>query len=294
MDTEKEKIGFVTDEVCDIPEEIINENKIGVVRYKLDFQELSEMPGNVYQKIREGEKRGIKNLLIKTSQPSINDFLSVFKEKLEKFEEVLCITFSSKISGAYNSAMQAKKFLEKELQDKVHIFDSLRGTGCEGLIVLRAVSLAKEKLSIPDIISNLTKELPNVNMVAMYRNSRWLEASGRFPTVGNMIINQAEKMDIKPIFGFKNGKLNIVTIKRNVKEMSVTLFEEFEKATRNARETGKKIKIAITHADNMEEVAKLKNMISSLKNTEISFINLLCFPVGGHVGPGTLVISWKQ
>jgi len=294
MDIEKEKIGFVTDEVCDIPEEIINENDISVVRYKLDFQELSEIPGNIYQKIREGEKRGIKNLLIKTSQPSINDFLSVFKEKLEKFEEVLCITFSSKISGAYNSAIQAKKFLEKELQDRVHIFDSLRGTGYEGLIVLKAISLAKEKMPIPNIISNLTKEIPNVKMLAMYKNSRWLEASGRFPTIGNMIINQAEKIDIKPIFGFKNGKLNIVTIKRNVKELSIALFEEFEKTTRNARKAENKIKIAITHADNIEEVEKLKTMILSLKNTEISFVNLLCFPVGGHVGPGTLVISWKQ
>jgi fatty acid-binding protein DegV len=60
--------------------------------------------------------------------------------------------------------MQAKKFLEKELQDKIHIFDSLRGTGCEGLLVLKAVSLAKEKMSIPDIISILTKEIPNIKI----------------------------------------------------------------------------------------------------------------------------------
>jgi DegV family protein with EDD domain len=294
MDINKEKIGIVTDEICDIPEEIINENKIGVVRYKLDFQELSEMPGNVYQKIREGEKRGIKNLLIKTSQPSINDFLKVFKEKLEKFEEVLCITFSSKISGAYNSAMQAKKFLEKELQNKVHIFDTLRGTGAEGLLVLKGASLAKEKLSIPEIITALSKEIPNVKMVATYKNSKWLEASGRFPSLGNFIINRAEKMDIKPIFGFKGGKLNIVAIKKNVKELSTTLFEEFEKATRNAREAGRKIKVAIAHADNIEQAEKLKNMILELKNTEIAFINLVCFPVGGHIGPDSMTLSWNQ
>jgi len=290
----KEKIGFVTDEICDIPEEIANENKISVVKYKIDFQELSEIPGNVYQKMREGERRGIKNLLVKTSQPSINDFLSVFKEKLKEFEEVLCITFSSKISGAYNSAMQAKKFLEKELQDKVHVFDSLRGTGCEGLAVLKAVSLAKEKMNIPDIISVLTKEIPNIKMVAIYKNSRWLEASGRLPTIGNAIINQAEKMDIKPIFGFKNGKLNIVAIKRNIKDLSSALFEEFDKSTKKVQESGKKIIVAITHADNTEQAEKLKAMILNLKNTEISFINLVCFPVGGHIGPDTLILSWNQ
>jgi DegV family protein with EDD domain len=294
MSTEKGKIGFVTDEICDLPEEIINENNIGVVRYKIDFQELAEMPGNVYQKIREGEKRGIKNLLVKTSQPSINDFLSVFKEKLKDFEEVLCITFSSKVSGAYNSAMQAKKFLEKELQDKVHIFDSLRGTGCEGLVILKAISLLKEKMNVSDIISNLTKELPNIKMAAIYQKSQWLEASGRLPSLANVIINRAEKMDIKPIFGFKNGKLNIIAIKKNVKDLSAALFEEFEKSTQKARESGRKIIVAITHADNMEQVEKLKTMILNLKNTEIAFINLVCFPVGGHIGPGTLIVSWNQ
>jgi DegV family protein with EDD domain len=294
MEVEKEKIGFVTDEVCDIPEEMTNENKISVVKFKIDFQELSEIPGNVYQKIREGERRGIKNLLVKTSQPSINDFLSVFKEKLKNFEEVLCITFSSKVSGTYNSAVQAKKFLEKELQDKVHIFDTLRGTGCEGLLVLKAVSLAKEKMNVPDIVSNLTKEIPNVKMVATYKISKWLEASGRFPAFGNAILNRAEKMDIKPIFGFKNGKLNIVAIKRNVKEISIALFEEFEKATRNARETGKKIKVAIAHADSLEQAEKLKKMILELKNTEISFVGLVCFPVGGHIGPDSMTLSWNQ
>ncbi|MFZ3057542.1 MAG: DegV family protein [Minisyncoccales bacterium] len=294
MSTEKGKIGFVTDEICDLPEEIINENNIGVVRYKIDFQELAEMPGNVYQKIREGEKRGIKNLLVKTSQPSINDFLSVFKEKLKDFEEVLCITFSSKVSGAYNSAMQAKKFLEKELQDKVHIFDSLRGTGCEGLVILKAISLLKEKMNVSEIISNLTKELPNIKMAAIYQKSQWLEASGRLPSLANVIINRAEKMDIKPIFGFKNGKLNIIAIKKNVKDLSAALFEEFEKSTKKARESGRKIIVAITHADNMEQIEKLKTMILNLKNTEIAFINLVCFPVGGHIGPGTLIVSWNQ
>jgi len=290
----KEKIGFVTDEIGDIPEEMANENKISIVKYKLDFQELSEIPGNVYQKIREGERRGIKNLLIKTSQPSINDFLSVFKEKLKEFEEVLCITFSSKVSGAYNSALQAKKFLEKELQDKVHIFDSLRGTGCEGLLVLKAVALAKEKKPISDIISILTKEIPNNNMAATYKNSKWLEASGRFPAVGNMIINRIEKMNIKPIFGFKNGKLNIIALKKNVKEISIALFEEFEKATKNAREAGKKVRVAIAHADNIEQAERLKAMILNLKNTEIVFINLVCFPIGGHIGPDSMTLSWNQ
>jgi len=293
MESEKNKIGLVFDEVCDLPQKIIEDNGISIVKFKLDFQELASLPGNIYEKVREGERRGLKSL-IKTSQPSINDFLSAFKEKLKEFEEVLCITFSSKISGTYNSAIQARKFLEQEFQNRVHIFDSTHGSGSEGLICLKAISLIKEKLHIEEIIERLKKELPNFKLIAMYKSSKWLEASGRISGLMPAIINRAEKMDIKPLFGIKDGKLTIVGIKKNIKDIPTALFEEFEKTTRKIRETGKKVFVAITHADSQEQADKLKELVLGLKNTEISFINLVCFPVGGHIGPDTLILSWNQ
>lgn len=287
------KIGLVFDEVCDLPQEIVESNKIGIVRFKLDFQELADIPGNIYEKVREGERRGLKSL-IKTSQPSINDFLSAFKEKLKEFEEVLCITFSSKISGTYNSAMQAKKFLAQELQSKVHVFDSTHGSGSEGLICLKAISLIKEKLGIEEVIEKLKKDLPNFKLIAMYKSPKWVEASGRVPRFIPILMNQAEKMDIRPLFGIRDGKLIPIGIKKNIKDIPSALFEEFEKATKNIREAGRKITVAITHADSMAQANKLKEMILGLKNTEISFVNLVCFPVGGHIGPDTLILSWNQ
>lgn len=293
MEETKGKIGLVIDEAFDLPEEIINENKIAVVRFKLDFQELKDLPGNIYEKVREAEKRGIKNL-IKTSQPSINDFLSAFREKLREFEEILCITISSKISGTHNSAVQAKKFIEQELQNKIHVFDSMNASGSEGLLSLKAISLIGEKLNANEIVEKLKKELPNIKLIAMYKNPKWIEASGRFPKFVPMMMNQAEKMEIKPVFGLKDGKLTIVGIKKNIKDTATALFEDFEKATKKARENGKKIVVAVTHADNIEQADKLKEMILNLKNTEVAFVNLLCFPVGGHVGPDTIALSWSQ
>jgi len=293
MEPEKDKIGLVVDETFDLPQELVDEHKITVVKFKIDFQELASLPGNVYQKIREGEKRGMKNL-VKTSQPSINDFLSSFKEKLKEFEEVLCITFSSKISGAYNSALQAKKFLETELQNRVHVFDSMNGSGSEALVALKAASLIKQKFDINQVITSLQKELQNIKLLGMYKSPKWLEASGRFPPFVPAIMNQAERMDIKPVFGLRGAKLAIIGIKKNIKDISTGLFEEFEKATKKVREAGRHITIAITHADAEEQANKLKDMILSLGNTEIAFINLVCFPVGGHIGPDSIVLSWEQ
>ena len=44
-----------------------------------------------------------------TTQPSPNDFMEVYKKLAEETDEILVITISSKMSGTYQSANQAKK-----------------------------------------------------------------------------------------------------------------------------------------------------------------------------------------
>ena len=286
----KQKIGIVTDEASDLPEEIVNKYNIGIARFKVDLQNLINIPGNIYQKIREAEKIGIPNT-IKTSQPSINEFLSVFKEKLKDFEEIICITMSSKVSGTYNSAIQAKKFLQKELQEKVHVFDSLNGSSGEGLVVLKSISLIKENLEIKKIIEKLKEGISSFKLLGVYEKPKWLESSGRVPRFIPALMKEAEKMSIKPIFGMKSGQLKVVGIKRNIKDLSSALFEEFEKATKKIKSP---ISVAITHADNIPQAERLKELINNLNNAKVLFTNLTCIPLGGHIGPGSLIISWKE
>jgi len=45
-------IGIVADEAIDLPEEIIKENDISIIPFKLDLQKLEQFPGNIYKKWR--------------------------------------------------------------------------------------------------------------------------------------------------------------------------------------------------------------------------------------------------
>lgn len=287
------KIGLVSDEAFDLPQEIIEKYGIGVAKFKIDPQEMKDLPGNIYQKTREAEKRGISSV-VKTSQPSINDFLVIFKEKLNEFEEIFCITISSKLSGTHNSAIQAKRFLQKEFQDKVHVIDSLNASAGEGLIALKIIELIKDNFNSQEINNKIKESIKKTRLLGAYYNPKWIEVSGRFPRFVPTIMKKAEKISIKPIFGMKNGKLSIVGIKRNIKDLSSALFEDFENATKEAREKGKKIIVGITHADDEDQAQKLKGLVLSLKNTEVALTNLTCFPIGGHIGPNSLVLSWQE
>lgn len=283
------KIGIVADAASDLPQKIIEKYNIGIVNFKIDFGPMSEFKGNAYEKIKEAEKRGIESF-VRTSQPSIQDFLSVFKEKLKEFEELICVTITSKLSGTYNSAMQAKKFLGPDLENKVEIVDSLTGSGAEGLVVLKAVDLVEKKEKLSQIAQTLQKATENIKLVAMLENHKWLQKSGRLPKIIPMGLQQMQKAKIRPLFTVKDGKIKIVGLKTKVESLSSTIFEDFKK-----RVEDKKVKACITHADTLKEAENLKSLIEkNLKNVEISFVNLITPILGGQLGPGTLLLSWDE
>lgn len=289
----KKPIGIISDETLDLPEEMIQKYNITVVNYKVDYQNMADVEGNVYQKMRYAEERGLPSL-IKTSQPSINDYLKAYKEKLEEYKEVICFTISSKVSGSYNSALQAIKFMQKDLQQKITVFDSEGGTGELGLLVLRTIKLIEEaKLKLSEINERMLKEVKNIKLIAFYEKAKWLETSGRVPRFIPM--QGMEKITgIKPLLGLRDGKLTIIGIKRNVKELAQSLSEEFDIRTEKIRQAGKKIVIAITHADNEKTANRIREKIEQMPNTEIAFISQLCVAIGGHAGPGAITISWDE
>lgn len=289
----KKPIGIISDETLDLPEEIIKLHDITIVNFKVDYQNMKDIPGDVYQKMHYAEQKGLPSM-IKTSQPSISEFLKAYKEKLAECEEVICFTISSKVSGTYNSALQAVKFLQADFQNKVKVFDSEGGTGELGLLVLRAVKTIKEtNTNLKDLYNKLSKEVKNIKLIAFYEKAKWLEASGRIPKFIPM--SGMEKLTgIKPLLGLRESKLTIIGIKRNVRNLGDSLVEEFEQRTKRIREAGKKIMIAITHADNKETVDKMKQSLERLSNTEIIFTGELCTAIGSHTGPGAIALSWDE
>ncbi len=283
---QKQKIGLVADEGGDLPKDLIEKSKISIVPFKVDLGEMKNLPGNIYQKIREAERRGLKSF-IKTSQPSPGDFLSAFKAKLKEFEKIICITVTSKHSGTYNSAFQAREYFSEK--EKIHLLDSLSVSCGEGLIILKAASLIESKLNLKEILDKLKKSISKTNLIFMLEDPKWAEASGRIPKILGEWLRLMQKIGVRPLLGMKEGKLKPIGIKKGVKDIATALFKHFEEKIPK----DKKISVAITHADNEKEAMKLKGMIENLKNCQILFSNIIGDILGGLSGPGAIALAWQ-
>lgn len=290
----KVSIGLVTDEIADLTQKITEHYKVEIVPFKIDWPEGENLPGdNIYQKMREAEKQGITKLP-KTSQASPKDFQDAYKRQFEKgFEEVICITLSSKLSGGYNSALQAKQALPENLRDKVFVFDSYNATCGEGLLVLRAIELVQEQRESYEIIQELKDVAPKIYLYAFLADPKWLEWGGRMSHSQANWVRRLQKIGARPLVGIKNGKIEQIGFRLGVKEIPEAIFKEIEKNSRKDRKEGKKIRVVITHCDNLKEAKELKERLKEIK-AEVSFINLTGSVVGVHVGPGTLVAGWMS
>jgi len=290
-----EKIGFVTEETADLPPDIIERNQIAIVPVKLDWPEIENLPGeNTFQKMRELEKKGITSFG-KTSQPSPKEYLEKYKQMLERFNKVICISLTSKHSGCHNSAIQARNFLEPELKEKVFVIDSLNGSAGQALLILKALDLAKEGKEAEEIVKEIEEIRPQIHLYGIIEDPKWLEASGRISHLVANLLRKMMKAGILPMLFFKNGKLTPSIIRTKAKDKPSVILEKFSADIKKFNKESSKIRAVITHGDTPKEAQRLKEIVEKeFKNVEIVFLNIINNVVGSPTGPGILVFSWCE
>ena len=289
--SKKVSVGIVTDELADLTRKIVERYQIKIIPYKIDWPEEENLPGeNIYQKMRAAAEKGIKNLP-KTSQASPKEFLETFKKQLKKFDKVLCILISSKLSGGYNSAIQAREMLPEKEKRKVYILDSLLCSAGQALLVLRAIELIQKERKIYNVISELKRTISNIYLYGFFADPKWIEWGGRIGHSQANRIRRLQRFGIRVLMGIKNGKIEKIGIRFGVKDISEALFKEIKIRSKKIRRQGRKIRVVITHCDNLEGAEKLKEKLKEIK-AEVSFINLVGSVVGVHIGPETLMAAW--
>jgi DegV family protein with EDD domain len=268
---------------------------MGTIPVILNWPELEEIPGNnTFQKMRELEKRGIKSFG-KTAQPSPDDFLTLFKDMFKKFDELICITLTSKLSGSHNSALLAVKLLDPQDQKKISVVDSLTASCGQALVVLEAIDLIENNKTLSEIVEELNGFIPQVHFFVMFEDPKWLEASGRISHIVASFMRGMIRIGVRPVLTFKNGELTPAGVRTRSSDLTYGLFKQLEKDINRFRKGLDKIRIVITHGDDIEGANKLREMIENkIKNAKISFLHIINNVVGAPVGPGTLAVSWSK
>ncbi len=283
---------IIAGESAPLPQEIIQKYGIKTVPFIIDWSGENAISGeNIYEKMRNAQRQGLKTTP-KTSQPAIGVYKKAYDELLSQNQDIICITVSSKISGTYNSAMQAKKMLNEEAQKKIFVLDSLNVDIGEGLLAIRAAELIERGSSAENAFKVLEELVPKVHLFGMVEDPRWLEAGGRISGAVAGVLEKMQGLGMRPVLGIKDGVVKPFTLKMQAKDTAGALFKEIGALI---KKIPGKYYAAISHADNINEAIRLEKMIEDkFPGTKMEFVNMTSFVIGAHVGPGTVLVCLLQ
>jgi DegV family protein with EDD domain len=286
------KLSLIIGETSSLLKEIVEKYGMVVVPYIVNWPDGEKIPGeNIFQKMKNAEKERIKSFP-KTSQPPPGIFKKIFEEELKRAEKLLVLTLSHKLSGGYNSALQAREMISEK--ERIFVLDTFNVTIGEGLIDLWVAKMIQEGKDEREIFEKFPKIVQNTHLFGMVENPKWLERGGRISHSLALLLEKMQKIGMRPLIGVKNGKVKPVALKMRAKNVPEALFRELKKEIEKFKEKSE-IKVAIGHADNLEGAKKLKELIEeNLKGIEILFLGLIDPIIGVHVGPGALAIAWSQ
>jgi len=206
---------------------------------------------------------------VTTACPPPADFLTSFTQKANNF----VVTLSSKLSGAYNSALTAKDMFLEDIQKNglIHVFDSKTASAGETLIAVKINELSVKGLPFQDIVNEVTEYITKVKTFFVIDSLENLVKNGRISKKDGII---GSVFHVTPIMGDNgNGEIELkwkaIGWKAAVRKL-VDMIGSYDIDFKNSI-------LAITHVNALEKALTIKNDILA----RYSFKNILIFRAGG-------------
>lgn len=218
-----------------------------------------------------------------TSQPSPADFAAVFAE-LERYERVVCLLVSGKLSGTVASATMAAK-----LDRRVLVVDSEVVCGATVLLaeaVQRRLERGTGERELLALVERYRRE------AGRYFTVDTLEYLVRGGRIGKAAGLAGQLLSVKPILTIRDGVVEPVSRVRG----RGNVLPELERLFRaQAGGTDGCLHVGIAHANAPAEAAALRGRVLSARpQASIDVFSSLGPVVGAHAGPGALGLFWFQ
>ena len=192
---------IIADSSCDMNDEIKSKVDIELIPFRISVD------GKEYVDNENLDLKDMMNTMIaspnpiKTSCPAPGDFLEAFKGE----DDCFVVTISSRLSGAYNSAVLAKEMaLEENSNRFIHVFDSKSASIGETLVALKIKECKDEGLSNEDVVKEVDKFIADLTTMFTLESLDNLIKNGRISKTKGLI---ASVLNFKPIMGSEDGEI---------------------------------------------------------------------------------------
>jgi DegV family protein with EDD domain len=275
-------VALITDSTCDIPGDLIDRYDITVTPLHViwgdeTFRDRVDMePQAFYRRLKEDSEYPT------TAHPTPEGFLATYEKAVrEGADEVVVITLSSELSGAFKAASQAATLID----DPVHVFDSKGTTMSLGWQVLAAARARQDGADAREMIETADEIRRGVALYVSLDTLAYLHKGGRIGGAAKFI---GSLLDVKPLIyvDHETGKVEAAGRVRTRKRGLRTLYDRFFEQL----DTESAMHIAVMHGDAPREAERIAERIEQEYAPAELIVDITGPVLGVHTGPRAIAL----
>ncbi|WP_042463807.1 DegV family protein [Neobacillus dielmonensis] len=277
----KAKIAWITDTTASLSKEFIEDHQIHVIplhvvindEFYKETVDITEK--QFYERMQNEDGK------FQSSQPSINDFVELYRKLKEEYDFGIAIHASSTLTGTYQSSVMAAEMVDF----KLFAIDSRTGSYPLSFMIKRGIELAESGRDITEVVTHLNALRDHTRLYLVPSNLDQMHKSGRVSGSQKIL---ASLFNIKPILAIEEGAAQIKEKVRTEKKVSSWLINQLKEdaAVKTIN------KVAVLHANNDPKATELERLVKeAFPNIETEVLMLITV-AGVHTGVGTIGLSW--
>jgi len=272
------------DSTIDLSEELLAKYNVSLAPLYINMGEQSYRDGvtispeEIYAYV---DKTGT---LPKTSAPSVEDYVALFKRQREEYDQVIHFNISAEFSSAHQNALIAAGEV-----DGVYPIDSRNLSTGSGLLVLEACEMAGEGMAAGEIVEEVRQLIPKVEASFIINRLDYLAKGGR---CSSLLALGANVLKLRPVILVTQGKMEVGKKLRGGYDDCMRRYIE---GKLRDREDIREKRIFITHTKCSPETLAIahRTVEACGRFAEILDTTAGC-TVTNHCGEGTLGVLFIQ
>lgn len=280
-------IRICSDSTCDLSDEITKKYGITIIplHIVLDDKEYRDRVEITQDEIFEWADKN--KTTPKTSAVSYDDAVNVIKPMADAGDEFIIFTISAQMSTTFNVFHMVAEDLEVE--DRVHVIDSMNLSTGIGLLVVEAAIMAQEGYSVAEIVNEMERLKPKVRASFVIDTLTYLARGGRCSSVAALT---GGVLKIHPKIIVRNGKMEVSKKYRGqIKSVVMDYVKDMHYALLGARRQ----RVFITHTcRDSEIVEEVRSYLEELGYFDEVLETRAGGVISSHCGPGTLGVLFIE
>ena len=272
-------VKIVTDTLSDITDDLAKEWGLTTVPLYVRFGK--QMYRDRVEISSEDFYRRLVNepVLPSTTQPTPNDFSEVYNKLAQETDEILVIVVSSKLSGTYQSAAQARDYTKGKC--RIEIVDSMTVAMAEGLIVIAAAKAIKAGAGLKEVAQMARQAVSRSHLIAYFDTLKYLAKGGRIGKAQGLL---GSVLSVKPILTVKEGEMAPLT---RVRSMNAGLDYLYNTVAGYKNIEG----LAVEHATTPVDADNLVERLGAIYPKERIYRSVISPVIGTYAGPNALALT---